>query len=896
MISLDDAMDRQVHMPGGPSIPGGHPYHQETGKHNIPLAVPVMGSFARVDHHTRPVPTPPAVQPAPTDTPADEADDDQENDQGTDEEAGEEVRKAQKVRDATAAVAMLESAANAAWNAAIQGPSSPTTQRRLRGWMITAFTLYHSEDIGARVHVRSISDQVVNNFFNNIHHLQAISSNPQKIWSASKTFCHPFMHGLFAEAAIPAVREDGHIEAACAITAGASEPRFRRPWAIDDTPRFDTPAEAKLQDELDMEAFYQRGDFPAITGWKHLSKPKPIMLAPLVGVFRHWSAEMPMDAETHLCCRLAQNAGYVQRVQRTGNERPVWPPPPMSMGMTVSSNLDEDTNESSDTESVGQESFITEPMSDDEMPFASDVDDPVVTKALQHLDVVSEPAVLPFKKRSDRTRLKAQPIPVSDVSRVKRPARSDAEFAKTDVPAKRQKVRALYDAPGQSSPLLPSSEDEDQHSEPDSMSSSQQVPQKSPESHQNPRPKPVVPRKPSTPPNALLMTAPVRRVSPTTLPPHLTTTATPIAPARDEIKIQTAAETSDTETTLQSLSFEPVPLVSAPTLPPREPTPPPREPTPPPPPPPKRLSLAEYKKRLASRRQSEGKNTSTSLECHSTDAAPASSSFGTQEESIAPRAVSPALLPAVSQVPAPEPSVSVPSLPSAAVVERDAIRSVYIPQSPPRAAPMLPPSGPPSVLGTGSIPVANTVARSKSQVVPVDVPSPDQVSPVSVLHPQSVSVAAPSPLPNAPAPPLTRPTPGVASAPMSLANPPSPKAVPALSATLPWDSAPAIPVNKALPPSPPSRPPGPPPKLGVGALSARPPPPGPPPGPPPPMPARLRAAQQRADERQGMTVRPTAPTGPTPGAVRPRGWGSAPVRNSTTQRGAGFGRGGWRPI
>ncbi|SHO79483.1 Similar to S.cerevisiae protein SET3 (Defining member of the SET3 histone deacetylase complex) [Malassezia sympodialis ATCC 42132] len=1264
MISLDDAMDRQVHMPGGPSIPGGHPYHQETGKHNIPLAVPVMGSFARVDHHTRPVPTPPAVQPAPTDTPADEADDDQENDQGTDEEAGvircicecddddgftiqcdkcfvwqhcacfgmshssvpdeylceqcdprpvdveyarahqqrrlqEEVRKAQKVRDATAAVAMLESAANAAWNAAIQGPSSPTTQRRrsqgqrspprrpvpdtdlaeppdistlnsargksrsvkktrggLNGrrphasvsrskhgddgeysdiweaWHMEftdietnhvrdqktmeylaeyVLTWQHTprlettvddhgfhlvplryaqdvhgdirappkgdahfaryglapvgqecvpvhisceklEDIGARVHVRSISDQVVNNFFNNIHHLQAISSNPQKIWSASKTFCHPFMHGLFAEAAIPAgafiVQYRGELYSADAYRAdpinqyakmGTSKPhvrllpaplnlvvdarmygnlaRFartschpnavlrpilqrdgdclpklhfglfalapipksheitvgwdwddhhivhvlpalvRRPWAIDDTPRFDTPAEAKLQDELDMEAFYQRGDFPyastilatkfqaivsvllsyttcgclgpslggsstnaflmrrqncAVTQMlrvgqgmpllytshilKSLSKPKPIMLAPLVGVFRHWSAEMPMDAETHLCCRLAQNAGYVQRVQRTGNERPVWPPPPMSMGMTVSSNLDEDTNESSDTESVGQESFITEPMSDDEMPFASDVDDPVVTKALQHLDVVSEPAVLPFKKRSDRTRLKAQPIPVSDVSRVKRPARSDAEFAKTDVPAKRQKVRALYDAPGQSSPLLPSSEDEDQHSEPDSMSSSQQVPQKSPESHQNPRPKPVVPRKPSTPPNALLMTAPVRRVSPTTLPPHLTTTATPIAPARDEIKIQTAAETSDTETTLQSLSFEPVPLVSAPTLPPREPTPPPREPTPPPPPPPKRLSLAEYKKRLASRRQSEGKNTSTSLECHSTDAAPASSSFGTQEESIAPRAVSPALLPAVSQVPAPEPSVSVPSLPSAAVVERDAIRSVYIPQSPPRAAPMLPPSGPPSVLGTGSIPVANTVARSKSQVVPVDVPSPDQVSPVSVLHPQSVSVAAPSPLPNAPAPPLTRPTPGVASAPMSLANPPSPKAVPALSATLPWDSAPAIPVNKALPPSPPSRPPGPPPKLGVGALSARPPPPGPPPGPPPPMPARLRAAQQRADERQGMTVRPTAPTGPTPGAVRPRGWGSAPVRNSTTQRGAGFGRGGWRPI
>ena len=60
------------------------------------------------------------------------------------------------------------------------------------------------EDLAARTHVRSISDQVVSNFFSNVLHLQPVASKPQRIWSASKTFCRPVMHGLFADQRIPA--------------------------------------------------------------------------------------------------------------------------------------------------------------------------------------------------------------------------------------------------------------------------------------------------------------------------------------------------------------------------------------------------------------------------------------------------------------------------------------------------------------------------------------------------------------------------------------------------------------------------------------------------------------------------------------------------------------------
>ncbi|WFD20625.1 hypothetical protein MCAP1_002874 [Malassezia caprae] len=887
------------------------------------------------------------------------------------------------------------------------------------------------EEISARVHVRSISDQVVNNFFNNINHLQAVSSEPQKIWSASKTFCRPSMHGLFAEAPIPAgafiVQYRGELYSADTYRAdpinqyakmGTSKPhvrllppplnlavdarmygnpaRFaraschpnavlrpilqrdgdrwpklhfglfalapipksheitvgwdwddhhivhvlpalvRRPWAIDDTPRFQSPAEAKLQSELDMEAFYQRGDFPyassilaskfqaimsvllsyatcgclgpslggsstnaflmrrqncAVTQMlrvgqgmpllytshvlKSLSKTKPITLTPLVGVFRHWSADLPMDAETHLCARLAQNGGYVQRVQRTGMEQPVWPPPPpapMPVALTTPSDVDEESNDASDAESEGHESSITEPMSDDDMPFASDVDDPVVAKALQHLDTAYEPAVLPFKKRTDRTRLKAQPLPALDVSRAKRPARSDKNFARTEVPAKRQKVRVLYDAPGPSSPPMSSIEDEEEDVRTDKTPPLRHS--KSPELHPKPRVKPAVSRKPSTPPNALLMTAPVRRISPTTLPPQAIATTPPPAPAKAESKPQIATAGSEAETA----SAPPMPeTVSTVSVPPPQ-SPPPREPTPPPPPPPKRLSLAEYKKRLASRRQSEGKSASmASDEGPSTDTAPAPSPSGTKDELAAPRAVSPVLMPANSQGPMPEQTTSVSSLPSAATVEREAIRSVYIPQSPPRPVPVLPPAPESAAMPT----FVPAVTPSPVRGVPVDRSTPVRSVP---------AVSVPPPVSSTPASLPTRPSPGTGP------GPSSPKAAPALGAALPWDSVPSVPITKVANPPPPPPPPGPPPKLGLGAPATRPPPPGPPPGPPPPMPARLRAAQQRADERQGIPGRPPAPAVPAAGPVRPGGWGNGPAGTNPPQRGAGFVRGGWRPI
>lgn len=1253
MISVDDTMDRQAHLPGGPSIPGGHTYHQDTLKSTMPLKVPVMGSFARVDPQTRPTSPPPVAQPAPIDAPANDDDEDHENDQGTDEESGiircicqcddddgftiqcdkclvwqhcacfgmshssvpdeylceqcdprpvdtdyarahqqhrlqEEARKAQKARDASAAVAMLESAAKAAWNAAIQGPSSQPTQRRrsqgqrsppkrpvpdadlpepsdmstpgharsksrsgkkarggLNGrkshgavsrskhgddddhtdlweawhmeytdietnhvrdpktierlaeyvlaWQHTPrletrvdehgfylaplryaqdvhgdigappkgdaqytrhglapvgqdcvpvhMSCKNLEDIGARVHVRSISDQVVSNFFNNIHHLQALSSKPQKIWSASKTFCRPSMHGLFADAPIPAgafiAQYRGELYSADAYRAdpinqyakiGTSKPhvrllpsplnlavdarmyggpaRFaraschpnavlrpilqkdgdeypklhfglfalapipksheitvgwdwddhhivhvlpalvRRPWAIDDTPRFQTPAEAKMQSELDMEAFYQRGEFPyassilaskfeaivsvllsyatcgclgpslggsstnaflmrrqncAVTQMlrvgqgmpllytshilKSLSKSKPITLTPLVGVFRHWTADVPMDAETHLCARLAQNAGYVQRVQRTGHEQPVWPPPPRPVATATSSDMDEENPVDSDAESVGHASSATEPMSDDDMPFASNVDDPVVAKALQHLDTAWQPAVLPFKKRTDRTRLKAQPVVSSDVSRAKRHARPDTHSAKMDASAKRQKVRALYDAAGPSSPLSSSDEESDPATH---LSVSRHGPPKSSESRPKPRPKTAAPRKPSTPPNALLMTAPVRRVSPTTLPPQASSTTPPLATPRAESKPKPVVATHEADTTVFP-SPAPAPAVPAPPPPPpREPTPPAREPTPPPPPP-KRLSLAEYKKRLASRRQSEGKGTSSvSDDAPSADATPVPAPTGTVEEATSVRTVSPVVSSTASVPSAMETSTAASTLPRAAAIEREAIRSVYIPQSPPRSAPVLPPPVTPSVLGGGPAPA------SVAPVTPV--PTTHPVHPLPAARDTPVVAPVPMTVPCAPA---TLPTPVAVAeryppvgAPAG-AKPLSPKAAPALGAALPWDSAPPVPSFQTLPPSSPPRPPGPPPKLGPGGLGARPPPPGPPPGPPPPMPARLRAAQQRADYRPGMPARPPAPPSPAPGSTAPGGWGSA--RSNAPHR-AGFGRGGWRPI
>ncbi|WFD28402.1 hypothetical protein MNAN1_003412 [Malassezia nana] len=878
--------------------------------------------------------------------------------------------------------------------------------------------------VSARVHVRSISDQVVNNFFNNIHHLQAVSSEPQKIWSASKMFCRPSMHGLFSEAPIPAgafiVQYRGELYSADAYRAdpinqyakmGTSKPhvrllppplnlavdarmygnaaRFaraschpnavlrpilqkdgdswpklhfglfalapipksheitvgwdwddhhivhvlpalvRRPWAIDDTPLFTTPAEAKVQSELDMEAFYQRGEFPyassilaskfqavmavllsyatcgclgpslggsstnaflmrrqncAVTQMlrvgqgmpllytshilKSLSKPKPITLAPLVGVFRHWTAHVPMDAETHLCSKLAQNIGYVQRVQRTGNEQPVWPPPPMPTAATTSSDMDDSCDEASDAESVGHDSSITEPMSEDEMAFASDPEDPVVAKALRHLDAAWEPAVLPFKKRTDRTRLKAQPMPATDGLRAKRPARPHPP-TKMDVPAKRQKVRALYDA---SEGLLPSSsEDEEYEDVPAGVVSPTRRP-KTPEPHPKPKPKPTVARKPTTPPNALLMTAPVRRVSPTTLPtPAPTSTPSPVraAEVKPEVPLNpagadttplspppaVASASSPASASAPAPAPAPAPVTESP---PREPTPPP----PPPPPPPKRLSLAEYKKRLALRRQSEGKSDAPD-ESPNADPAPASAPVPSSAETTS--SISPVLAP-MSNGFAPEPGpVASTQAPYASTLEREAIRSVYIPQSPPHTLPVQPPVMPPAL-------VPNPVSAAKDVAV-----SP-------TWHRQeakSTRAACTDPGTQVPYLPPVVPSSSASALPVP---------APVSSALSVRESRPTVQASSEVPVSAPLEPPVRPAPPVPGAL-VRPPPPGPPPGPPPPMPARLRAAHQRAEERR----LPVRPPGPPPVPYAARSGSATPVRGAPPSR-AGFGRGGWRPL
>lgn len=58
--------------------------------------------------------------------------------------------------------------------------------------------------VAARTHVRPISDQVASSFFHNIQHRQPASSQPQNMWTASRTFCRPSMHGVFAEMHVPA--------------------------------------------------------------------------------------------------------------------------------------------------------------------------------------------------------------------------------------------------------------------------------------------------------------------------------------------------------------------------------------------------------------------------------------------------------------------------------------------------------------------------------------------------------------------------------------------------------------------------------------------------------------------------------------------------------------------
>ena len=714
---------------------------------------------------------------------------------------------------------------------------------------------------GARTYVRTISDQVTGNFFNNVQHLQPVASEPQRAWRASKTFCRPVMHGLFADAAIPAgafigemcgdvydadayrrdpisqyaamgtgkphvrllppplsiaidarmygnlmrfARASCHPNAVVRPIVHGAQLRFglfalapiprsheitvgwdwddqhivhllpalvQRPWAIDDTPRFRRAADAKQQAALESDALAQRGDFPyastllslkcngvvsvllgvatcgclgpslggsstnafllkrqncAVTQLLRIAqgmpllytstllksgtKPKPITLAPLVGAFRGWAPhEVPATREAHVVAKLAQNGAHVQRV--------FWADETLR---DVETSDDED----------GYATSATEPMSDDD--YASDTSDPLVAKALEELE--HRPSFLPLKKRVERTHIKAR---MPKAKRKRDGARTDS--------AKRQKVRALLESDAADDaddavpepPLSPTRQVRVVKDRVDRRASGRDGGAR----QRVPTPPMLVPtRVPRVPP---------RDVSPRTAEPAetipLVEPPTPKTPGDAHATLDSVSGAAPVDAmggAPGTPSATPVDATGgAPGTPSATPvdatgaTPEPRAP-------PKRLSLAEYKKRLTSRRQSQADE---------------------REASELPRPEEPAL---------------------DATTESHAAASDVNKYAPKYAA---------------------------------DGTYVDAVLPLS-----APPVPPPVPLPPIAAPPRSRP--------------------------------------------PPARPPG----------------------PPPPMPPSLRAAQHRADEH-ARTHGP--PPGPPP---RAPAWG--PARGGGLRPGAGFGRGGWHPV
>ncbi|WFD33123.1 hypothetical protein MSPP1_004180 [Malassezia sp. CBS 17886] len=805
------------------------------------------------------------------------------------------------------------------------------------------------QEAAARTHVRLISEQVVSHFFSNIMRLQPVASEPQHVWSASKTFCRPVMHGVFADAAIPPgaficeyrgelysaddyradrinqyahmgtpkphvhlfppplnmaldARRNGtasrFVRASChpnavlrpvlhyADEAGSGMPQLvfgvfalapiarsheitvgwewddahlvhllpdlvQRPWSVD-APRVRSPAaHAKRQDEPELDAFQQRGEFPyastilaskynavvsvllgtatcgcvgpslggsstnafsmkrqncAVTqmlrigqgmallqtpnALKTTVKAKPIMLAPLVGAWRGWYPTVCGDAEFHLRAKLAQDGGFVQRVVHTGDAFI-----PLSNDTSSSSDADMSLDGESDMESVGHASSVTEVLSDG-MEFASDTDDPLVAKAMKQLGAADDtpdddgvPFLLPLKKRTSRTRIKAR-VPMSESEsdgeaararplpllrepgrsrkRSMRPSVAPTDVLPTGVP-KRLKVHAQLDAAGRTSTSL-----ETTPLEPALLA-----------------PTPLNPTS--------LEPAPLAPLDPTPLAEARAAHAPPPAPethAAPSTLAAAPAPTTDTPAAPSTLAASPLPPTPAASPPLREPR--------------VKLSLAEYKKRLASRRQSAALETTKCSPVHS------------PESAVEPPGV-PAVdtkLPSYSApVTAVEPlaPARAPTAPSSGSADggmdtrtddgewfnrstRGAIRSTVIPRSP-RQVPQ---------------PLVPDTAAAQSETTPG----------VEALLPNGPRSAPPSSFPRRPL---------------------------------------ALRTQVSVAPAPPSAPPG-----------------APPPGPPPPMPPSLRAAKSKTLLSQNNTLQ--APHTP-PGML-----GSAPRSDE------GFRRGGWRPV
>ena len=263
-----------------------------------------------------------------------------------------------------------------------------------------------------------------------------------------------------------------------------------------------------------------------------------------------------------------------------------------------------------------------------------------------------------------------------------------------------------------------------------------------------------------------------------------------------------------------------------------------------PPAPPKRLSLAEYKKRLSTRRKSENQVQS---EAADTPTAPSKIiSFDSQREKPVRNdgALDLPIHDPISLQAAPSSPVS-SSLPS---MERSGIRSVIIPRSPPQ--------------GTAYLPSTTNLNEVSSGAVL------DPLSKYSELKSGTMSWT---------------PTLPIASSSSLLSNLEKDSVPPKGGSSLVQSSLPrSLPVESPsarLHASPPL----------ITSLQAHALPPGPPPGPPPPMPPRLRAAQNRVDERNRQAHTNSSAQSTTPDAHDLRAL-------QASRHGTGSNCSSWRPV
>ena len=966
-------------------------------------------------------------------------------------------------------------------------------------------------EAGVSLSVRSISDHTTNNFFNNIMHVQPRSSEPQKIWSASKMFCRPSMHGLFADTSIPPgafiMEYRGELYGADTYRAnrinqydkiGTTKPhvqmlphplnmvidarmygniaRFARSschpnavlrpifqysgesdmpklafglfaiapipkshevtlgWNWDDNhivhvlPALVRQSSQSADDTSHLKGYSvstniaaERGEFPyvssilankcnavvsillsyatcaclgpslggsntnaylvrrqncAVTQMLRLSqgmpllyttqspripaKAKPIILNPLVGVFRQWLPPVCMDEDSRLCTKIAQNSCYVQRVsamphQSNPSGAPKSHASPHRDEIEDKMSVDDD-DVTSEAGSEGQVSLASTDIVTEEMPFESDPEDPLVSKALTCM-VEEAKALLPLKKRgnhhrfgsisfqahghksSAQTGMHRHVLPQN--SPTKLAAHSAKESISNEVKPKHSRDessshmddKTFFDRNGPGV-LLPTHHI---HHDP-SQACMLQDNEDRIQSHQQPSPKaedqaPTI-TIPSSWEHSAIRTPsglpPQSPLPPLQPPPRQNSTA---ALESGHTAQQTSPHLSDSRMSSGAPSSSS--MVSSGELPfasssneavqdaPNDAV------MPTPPAPPKRLSLAEYKKRLSSRRKSENQSQGETADPVASVTMPPSSNPSSSIESRGSTSHKSSLQ---------SPPVSFSSLADSLAATREAGEVSHVPEATPVAAP----SSSQVFLSSSSqsdrhasVPFHQSSWTRSHQQLGKDAShseqhhgslgkpgaaamrhEPSSVRTKSDMSHDSLSVTHPPQFTTSPLLPVSPPSSGSISVRMSesIHGPASaPRSPPLPAATRPSAQG-AMSFSKYLPrPTSNSNALSPPAASFSPHLSLAPPPsqslhrastgpmrlpPPPPPGPPPPMPAKLRAAQNRVDVRSKQ-VHSLQVTNRSPGPPQlkaPTG-SLTPHGSLTSQRGRNttHGRSSWRP-